>query len=47
MTLPPGAGPPPHSHEDIDESFYVLEGEISFNCIKGDNLAKEVHYIYL
>jgi quercetin dioxygenase-like cupin family protein len=24
-------GPPPHSH-DWDESFYVLNGEIEFNC---------------
>ncbi|MEU6219991.1 cupin domain-containing protein [Streptomyces sp. NPDC047022] len=25
--VPPGNGPPPHSHVDADESFYVLEGE--------------------
>jgi quercetin dioxygenase-like cupin family protein len=26
-TSPPGGGPPPHSHQNEDESFYVLEGE--------------------
>ncbi len=26
-----GTGPPPHSH-DWDEAFYVLEGEIHFQC---------------
>ena len=27
---PPGGGPPPHSHENEDELFYVLEGRASF-----------------
>ena len=26
----PGGGPPPHVHSREDESFYVLEGEITF-----------------
>ena len=26
----PGGGPPPHIHSREEESFYVLEGEISF-----------------
>jgi quercetin dioxygenase-like cupin family protein len=26
-----GAGPPPHSH-DWDESFYVIKGQVQFNC---------------
>jgi quercetin dioxygenase-like cupin family protein len=29
-TTPPGCGPPPHLHEREDESFYVLEGCVSF-----------------
>jgi quercetin dioxygenase-like cupin family protein len=45
MTVPPGAGPAPHSHEDIDESFYVLEGEISFNSEKGGYLAQKDCFI--
>src|SRR5450432_1527570 len=28
MLVPPGGGPNPHAHPDIQESFYVLEGEI-------------------
>jgi quercetin dioxygenase-like cupin family protein len=28
MLVPPGGGPGPHSHSDIEESFYVVEGEI-------------------
>ena len=27
----PGGGPPPHTHSREEESFYVLEGEITFN----------------
>lgn len=27
VTSPPGGGPPLHIHEDVDESFYVIEGE--------------------
>lgn len=29
-TVPPGGGPPPHYHTREEESFYVLEGEITF-----------------
>ncbi|WP_063772504.1 cupin domain-containing protein [Streptomyces sp. NRRL S-495] len=27
VTTPPGGGPPLHIHEDVDEAFYVVEGE--------------------
>jgi quercetin dioxygenase-like cupin family protein len=27
QTSPPGGGPPPHSHQNEDETFYVLEGD--------------------
>ena len=29
FTLPKGAEPPPHTHTNEDETFYVLEGSIS------------------
>lgn len=29
-TVFPGGGPPPHLHTKEDETFYVLEGEITF-----------------
>jgi quercetin dioxygenase-like cupin family protein len=33
--VPPGGGPPPHIHSREEESFYVLEGEITF-MIEGE-----------
>lgn len=27
VSSPTGEGPPPHIHEDVDESFYVIAGE--------------------
>jgi hypothetical protein len=31
-TLPEGASPPLHVHDDLDDSFYVLEGTIVVRC---------------
>lgn len=45
MSVPPGAGPNPHSHPDFEESFYVLEGEISFKYESGNYTAKENSFI--
>lgn len=28
--IPPGGGPPPHVHTREDETFYILEGEMTF-----------------
>ena len=28
--VPPGGGPPPHIHSREEESFFILEGEITF-----------------
>ena len=30
MMKPPGEGPPVHVHPDMEEAFYVLEGEFTF-----------------
>ena len=35
--LQPGTGAPPHTHAHEDESFYILEGEVTFE-IEGRNL---------
>ena len=35
---PPGGGPPPHSHQFEDESFYILEGSVTFTV--GDRTIK-------
>jgi quercetin dioxygenase-like cupin family protein len=45
MTVPVGAGPPPHSHERIDESFYVLEGEVTFHSENGSYLATKGAFV--
>lgn len=36
--IAPGAAPPMHVHYDEDEAFYVLEGELTFQC--GDETAR-------
>jgi quercetin dioxygenase-like cupin family protein len=35
QSSPPGGGPPPHSHQNEDETFFVIEGEyqISVNGV--------------
>ena len=29
-SVPPGNGPPPHVHAEVDEAFFVLAGELEF-----------------
>ncbi|HKX86022.1 MAG TPA: cupin domain-containing protein [Flavobacterium sp.] len=41
MSVPSGAGANPHSHESIIESFYVLEGEITFQSEAGCYIAEK------
>jgi mannose-6-phosphate isomerase-like protein (cupin superfamily) len=36
LLTPPGAAPPPHVHEDSDETFHVLEGE--YEIVLGDQV---------
>jgi quercetin dioxygenase-like cupin family protein len=33
--VPPGGGPPPHIHHAEDETFVILEGEITFTTESG------------
>ncbi|AHM58700.1 cupin [Flammeovirgaceae bacterium 311] len=40
MTLPRGVEPPRHVHTREDESFYLLEGEISFHIGEKEILAQ-------
>ncbi len=30
FVVPPGSGPPPHVHRREDETFYIIEGEMTF-----------------
>jgi hypothetical protein len=32
MTLPVGSSPPLHVHADLDDSWYILEGEMVLRC---------------
>ena len=45
MSVPPGAGPNPHSHPEFEEIFYVLEGEVEFKSESGSYTAKENSFI--
>lgn len=40
MNVPPGGGPAPHSHNQIEELFYVVEGMISFYTENGNHTAQ-------
>ncbi|MBF4493069.1 cupin domain-containing protein [Flavobacterium sp. MR2016-29] len=45
MSVPPGAGPNPHSHADFTETFYVLEGEVTFKSELGTYIAKKSSFV--
>ncbi|RTQ53287.1 cupin domain-containing protein [Hymenobacter gummosus] len=39
MLVPPGGGPGPHAHADIEETFFVVEGEVEFRSEFGTSVA--------
>jgi quercetin dioxygenase-like cupin family protein len=41
MLVPPGGGPGPHSHADMQELFYVVDGEIEFKTEAGKYIGKK------
>lgn len=41
MVVPPGGGPPPHSHPYVQETFYVLEGEMEFKTETGRSVVSK------
>jgi quercetin dioxygenase-like cupin family protein len=45
MSVPPGAGPNPHAHPDFAETFFVLEGEVSFKSELGSYVAKKNSFV--
>lgn len=45
MTVPPGAGPNPHSHDGFTETFYVLEGEVHFKSESGTYTAQKGAFV--
>ena len=45
MFVPPGGGPGPHSHAGIQESFYVLDGEIEVKTEAGPYIARKGAFV--
>jgi quercetin dioxygenase-like cupin family protein len=45
MLVPPGGGPGPHAHVDIQELFYVVDGELEFKTEAGKYLAKKGSFV--
>jgi len=47
MLIPPNGGPGPHSHADIQESFYVLEGEIEVQTDARTYTARKDAFVHI
>jgi quercetin dioxygenase-like cupin family protein len=45
MVVPPGCGPPPHSHPQIQEMFHVLEGELEFKTEAGKQIVSRDGFV--
>ena len=45
MLVPPGGGPEPHAHKNIQEMFYVVEGEIEFKMEGGSYTATNGSFV--
>ncbi len=43
--IPPGGGPDPHAHKDIQESFYIVDGEIEVKSEAGTYTAKKGSFV--
>jgi quercetin dioxygenase-like cupin family protein len=45
MNVPPGGGPNPHAHPDMQEMFYVAEGEVEFRTESGKAITHKGGFI--
>jgi len=45
MLIPPGGGPGPHEHALIEESFYVIDGEIEVRSEFGTYIARKGSFV--
>ena len=43
--IPPGGGPGPHAHAEIQESFYIIDGEIEVKSEAGTYVAKKGSFV--
>lgn len=47
MTIPPGGGPTPHAHPNIQEFFYVTEGELEYKTEVENVIVKKGGFVYI
>jgi quercetin dioxygenase-like cupin family protein len=47
VTEPRGAAPPVHVHRNADESFYVLEGDVTFYVDGGEIVASSSDFVFV
>lgn len=47
MMIPPGGGPVPHAHPDIQEWFYVLEGELEYRTETGSVVVGKGGFVHI
>lgn len=45
MLVPPNGGPPPHSHPETQEMFYVVQGQFEFKTETGKQIVDEGGFI--
>jgi quercetin dioxygenase-like cupin family protein len=45
MLVPPGGGPGPHAHANIQEMFYMVEGEVDFKTEAGKYTARQGSFV--
>jgi quercetin dioxygenase-like cupin family protein len=45
MLVPPGGGPGPHAHANIQEMFYMVEGEVDFKTEAGKYTARQGAFV--
>ena len=47
MTLPAGAAPPPHAHHDLDDSSFLLDGQMVVRCGEQTLLGRDGDWLSL
>lgn len=45
MTLPVGSAPPLHVHDDLDDTWYILEGRMAVRCGEKDLVVGAGHWV--
>lgn len=46
-SVPPGGGPPPHTHDTEDEAFYVLDGELEILAAERTYTARGGDFVFI